>query len=499
MIVADKMKLSKRLISGGVFLLILLGLACSKNPFDPEKKDNPLGNKAPETYLFLFPSVETAQSGAEVAGIDTTASKQTLHWWGDDSDGEVIGYYYQWDYMAEPVFTTAEYDTFYVPIRTEYDQFTFSVWAVDNDSLSDPTPAVQAFPVFNSAPTIEFRLNSNPTAPTGQPDVIAYTFPTRTFMWDALDPDGAETITSIVYALDDTTVWVELPGTASSITLTGLESGEHTFYLKAIDIAGAQSAMISFPDVNDNMSPNTWIVKETRGDVLLVNDFAQDQNTHEVQNFYENILQNIVGPEGYSVWEIGTSRTPVINPQNRLPYATADIKAYLNYFKKVVWFSHLGRPNLAPAGLSLTQYIGNGGKVFISNANEEIPDTSWTFTRIDSVYRLNPGGRLLPGINVLASFTNSPADTALDLNIEKLVGNRVSALIPGAGADVIYRMEADTVSSVAVPYKGEPVTGIRYRVGTGESIYFSLPLHFCDGRNNVEAVLRYILLEEFEQ
>ncbi|MCK5737821.1 hypothetical protein KAH55_01515 [bacterium] len=492
------MKLSNRLISGGLLLLILLGLACSKNPFDPEKKDEPLGNKAPETYLFLFPAVQTAVSEPKAVGIDTTASKQALHWWGDDPDGEVIGYYYQWDYMTDPVFTTAEYDTFYVPIRTKYDQFSFSVWAVDNDSLSDATPAVQVFPVFNSTPTIEFRLNSNPTAPAGQPDVIAYTFPTRTFMWDALDPDGRETITSIFYALDDTSDWVELSGTASTVTLSGLEAGEHNFYIKAVDIAGAQSDVLSFPDVNDKMSPNTWIVKKPQGDVLLVNDFAQDQNTHQVQGFYENILQNIVGAEGYSVWEIGTSRTPEINPQNRLPYATADIKAYLNYFKKVIWFSHLGRPNLATAGLSLTQYIGDGGKVFISNANEEIPDTSWTFTSIDSVYRLNPGGRLLPGINVLASLTNSPADTAMNLNIGRLVGNRVSALVPGDGAEVIYRMEADTVASVSVPYKGEPVTGIRYRVGAGESIYFSLPLHFCDGRNNVEAVLRYILLEEFE-
>lgn len=498
MIVADKMKLSNRLISGGLLLLILLGLACSKNPFDPEKKDELLGNKAPETYLFLFPAVQTASSGPEAVGIDTTASKQTLHWWGDDSDGEVIGYYYQWDYMADPVFTTAEYDTFYVPIRSKYDQFSFSVWAVDNDSLSDATPAVQAFPVFNSTPTIEFRLNSNPSAPAGQPDVIAYTFPTRTFMWDALDPDGRETITSVFYALDDTSDWVELSGTASTVTLSGLEVGEHKFYIKAVDIAGAQSEVVSFPDVNDKMSPNTWIVKKTQGDVLLVNDFAQDQNTHQVQGFYENILQNIVGAEGYSVWEIGTARTPEINPQNSLPYATADIKAYLSYFKKVIWFSHLGRPNLGTAGLSLTQYIGDGGKVFISNANEEIPDTSWTFTSIDSVYRLNPGGRLLPGINVLASLTNSPADTAMNLNIEKLVGNRVSALVPGDGAEVVYRMESDTVASVSVPYKGEPVTGIRYRVGAGESIYFSLPLHFCDGRNNVEAVLRYILLEEFE-
>jgi len=478
--------------------LCVVTITCDKNPFHPEQTAKPVGNQPPETFLFLF-LADSSQSDTLVTGLDTTASKQVLHWWGDDEDGQVVGYYIQWDYMENRVWTTAEYDTFYVPIRSKYDQFTFRVWAVDNDSLLDPTPAVQIFPVFNSKPIIEFRLRSNPPAPAGNPNVVAYTFPTRTFMWDAIDPDGNETITHIYYALDDTAVWNQLPGSERSITLTALPPGEHQFFLKAEDVAGAQSETISFPDPNDQTTPNTWIVKETAGDVLLVNDFAQDQNTHEVQNIYEDILKNIVGENGYSVWEIGTSRIPVINPQNSIPYATADIKAYLNYFKKVIWFSHLGKPNLSNAGLSLTQYIASGGKVFITNGNEEIPDTSWTFTRIDSVFRLNPGGRMLPGIKVLASFQNTTADSALNLEIEKLIGNRVSALIPGPAAETVYRMEPDSTAAVTVPYRGSPVVGIRYRIGLGESIYFSLPLHFCDGYKNLEAVLRYILEEEFKQ
>jgi hypothetical protein len=210
-------------------------------------------------------------------------------------------------------------------------------------------------------------------------------------------------------------------------------------------------------------------------------------------------LKNIVGQQGYSVWEIGTALTPVINPQNSLPYATADVKAYLNYFDKVIWFSHLGRPNLSNAGLSLTQYIASGGKIFITNGNEEVPDTSWTFTDIDSVFRLNPGGRLLAGINILASFTQTPQDSALNLKNHQLIGNRVSALIPGPNAEIVYRMEPDSTATVSVPYTGSPVVGVRYKVGLGRSIYFSLPFHYCDGNQNFESVLRYILLEEFEQ
>jgi hypothetical protein len=318
-------------------------------------------------------------------------------------------------------------------------------------------------------------------------------------MWDVTDPDGIETVTSIYYALDDTSSWIQLPGGERDITLTDIAPGEHRFFIKAEDIAGAQSEVISFPDPNDNDTPNTWIVKEPVGDVLLIDDFAQDQNTKTTQKVYEAMLKNIVGDQGYSIWEIGTSRTPVINPQNSLPYATVDVKANLNYFKKVVWFSHLGRPNLSLAGLSLTQYIASGGKVFITNGNEEIPDTSWTFTDIDSVFRLNPGGRLFAGVNVLASLTNTEQDTSLNLQVGKLIGNRVSALVPGSQAEVVFRMEPDTAATVVVPYTGTPVVGIRYKVGLGESIYFSLPYNFCDGLGNMEDVLRFILLEEFEQ
>lgn len=85
------------------------------------------------------------------------------------------------------------------------------------------------------------------------------------------------------------------------------------------------------------------------------------------------------------------------------------------------------------------------------------------------------------------------------MEIGRLIGNRVSALIPGPQAEVVYRMEPDSTATVTVPYTGSPPVGIRYVLGKGKSIYFSLPLNFCDGKNNVEEVLRYILEVEFSQ
>ena len=433
------------LISVVVFLL-----SCTlDDPFGNRKESRPLGNLPPDTHLYLHVDQEkvteydTLQSGEIVeniytVGLDTTPSRQIIHWWGDDPDGQVVGYYFQWEFDSAATYTTAESDTFYVPIRTKYDEFGFKVWAMDDQGLEDPSPATLTFPVFNSPPNIDFRLNSNPRA-VGNANVTAMTFPTRTFIWDAFDPDGRETIVQILYALDDTMNWVALPGDAEQVTLRDIEPGEHTFYVKAVDISGASSNVIQFPDPNDEQVPNRWRVNPVQGDILLVNDFAQDQNLYQVQNFYVDILNEIVGEDAYSIWEIGTARTPAINAENSLPYSSIDIQANLAYFDKVIWFSHLGRPNLSGAGLSITRFMNNGGSIFISNGNEERPDTTWTFTRIDTVFRLNPGGRLLPNIKVLASFGYAD-DSALDMTLGRLVGNRVYALIPGRGAEVVYCM-----------------------------------------------------------
>ncbi|MFQ6618301.1 MAG: hypothetical protein ACE5QV_06400, partial [Fidelibacterota bacterium] len=434
--------------------------------------------------------------------LDTTASKQILYWWGEDPDGEVVGYKYQWNYMPEPVFTTGEWDTFFVRIRKDFDIFTFRVWAIDDDGAVDPTPAIASFPVYNSPPTVEFRLGSIPDVPGGNPDVITYTFPTRTFVWDALDPDGNETITKILWALDDTSNWNELPGNQSELTCTDLDTGYHTFYLKAVDIAGAHSSVISFPDTTDKDHPNFWYVKPVQGDILLVNDYAQDQNTLQVQKFYESILMDLVGADGYSIWQIGSDRTPVINPQNALPYSPIDIQANLSYFDKVIWFSHLGRPNISEAGLAITKFVALGGDIFISNGNEERPDTTWTFVNIDSVFRLNPGGRLLPGFDIYANLDpDSSVNASLKMEVELLIGNRVSALIPGFTDSVVFMMEdADTSSFNNVPYPGHPAVGVMHQIqGGGKAIYFSLPLHHLNARGNVRDVLEYILFTEFEE
>ena len=202
-------------------LLFTLIFFYSCSLWDYEDASDPYDNTPPETYLSLIasdtiyahidslsgevtyaideePSVSMIWDTLDHAFTTITTSKQLLHWWGEDSDGDVIGYRYKWNSDSVWTFTTAEEGLFYVPIRTDLDVFSFEVKTVDNDSLEDKSPAKLTLPIKNSRPEIRFRFNSNPKIVDVQGDT-SFTFPTRTFVWDLYDQDGIESIQYIYY------------------------------------------------------------------------------------------------------------------------------------------------------------------------------------------------------------------------------------------------------------------------------------------------------------
>lgn len=334
-------------------------------------RKSPVSNQPPNTYLTL------GVSPGEMP--DTSASRKIMHWWGEDVDGRVVGYRYRWGKLVEDslqpgivldttwidspwVETNQDSALFYLPIRSASETFTFQVKAIDNEGAEDPSPAQVSYPIFNSRPTIAFRLNSNPIYERG----TFYTFRTRTFIWDAIDPDGDETIETIFYALDPLpgdTQWVELEGTAGSVTLRDLEIGQHTFWAKVRDLAGFESVRIHFPDSTVTTDPASWEVKQPVGDYLIVDDYALD--VHNVHlNFYKAIFDSLyngmVPGEGvvYSVWEIGRD----------LPASPVDINETLMQFHKIYWFSYYGEPTLIRAFNSMYAFINT-------------PEIVWFFPR----------------------------------------------------------------------------------------------------------------------
>lgn len=503
-------KLSNKFLDKKLFIIIVIGLLtlAGCELFEEPPVSSPFENAAPETYLSISSqSVIYARLDSVVCDstgicdtsysyyfeadsippgiLDTLhdaiqtvlASTQTMTWWGEDPDGDVIGYYYKWRHEQDWTYTTNESETFIIPIRQAFGIFGFAVKAMDSDSLVDPTPAEIIIPIKNTPPVINFRYQSNPIVTGGTPWITEKTFPTRTFLWVVADDDGLETVDSIYYALDDTLSWNALPASEKGITLSEpeLTFGTHVFYLKARDIAGAESKIIHYPDINDDSTPNTWEVMEPIGDVLLVDDFPWDRKNNALA-WYRSILDTIpgVGIEGYSVWEIGSA----------LPFSEMDVSATLGYFKHLIWYAAINGPEMyGHASNSINQFLQNGGNIFINVTEMKSSATVWF--PFDFTAAINPNGRLFQGTTIESSI-----NTDLDLELSKLIPYRVrsfalndtSALDPVHGPTFtpFYRMREATGAD---PWSGRPIIAAEYdhrsaiNENAGKAILFSIPLH----------------------
>jgi len=490
----------------GVVCLAVLITACDplQNPFLDDLPADSLSNLTPDTHLFLTfapDQIDTviSDTSADTTFIytrhlpDTTTSQQILYWWGEDPDGEVIAYTYRWNYEDDWTRTTSESDTFFLPLQIAYDEFTFQIRAEDDAGAFDPTPATLRLPVANSAPVIEFAINSNPTAGSN-PNVTQVTFPTRTFAWTATDLDGLATISRIRYRLDATNDWHYLAGNISNITLAEIAPGNHTFYVQAIDTAGAFSNLLQFPDSTDQATPNGWRVIEPVGDILLVDDYKLDNGSTAA--FYGDILDSLVGAGNYTIFEVGSD-------EKALPNASTDQVAMFSYFKTVIWYHYSEAPNLPQADGALRTYLETGGNVLVSSI---FINTDYTFTSIDSNWVVNPSGRMLTGLEIKlvdpAIVDSTVIIPELTLKTDALIARRVSAYYPaqlfqGETSRDLFILQDPRNSNDA--WTGNPPVAQLFQpsTGAGQSIFFSLPLHLCDGNENMLAVMHYLLFEVF--
>ena len=165
---------------------------------------NPIADKPPVTHLTLYPD--------SIIAPGSTLKK--ISWWGDDTDGFVVGYYFSFDTL-KPVnqwsFTTKNDSTFMLSMTGTDSTFRFYVAAVDDKGLIDPHPASNLYPVINSPPTMQF------TTGTDIPDTI---YPVATFSFIASDPDGNGSLKSFYWSLNDTLHYHSIPASVSLMTLT---------------------------------------------------------------------------------------------------------------------------------------------------------------------------------------------------------------------------------------------------------------------------------------
>ncbi|MBN2091984.1 hypothetical protein JW964_20370, partial [candidate division KSB1 bacterium] len=403
---------------------------------------------------------------------------QILHWWGDDPNGKVAGFFYTWDStLTIPAnrnaasgwyFTTQNSDTFSLRFNRLDTTFLFRVVAVDDEDFTDPSPARQLFPVFNSPPKVSFIPDS---------DVPETTFTVASFAWKATDLDGDETIQQYEWTLDDTLeTWHPLSPKNNFLTLTadsGLKSGSHAFYLRATDNAGVRSQIIRMP----SLPTDKWIVQEPQGKILLLDDYSPvDGGTQ----FYISVMDSL--GLSYTHWDIKADRDRDTRP-DLLPPSVLTFKETLRLFKLVVWYGDES-PKLEYAQISIPDYVNQGGKVLFSTRFKEF------FTEQGDPLDFSPADSL--GLNIKRILNGTqiqplPFQNLPTLKVQTTAGiiPFVKTLIKKPSAIQVYQLESNT------QWPGNP--DIALESADKSLIFFALPIHLLDGNRNARRMLSLLL------
>lgn len=500
-----------------VFIIsLLLFLSCNESI-----SDAPIANQPPETHLFLKPDGEISQQ----------KSKLQVHWWGDDKDGLVVGYFIKWEGIDETwTFTRSNDSIFALPIGTVDTSFTFLVAAADNDGNGvydisvesnginygsepfadmngnlvydkgepfsdigaiDDSPAVQKFPIKNSSP--EITWNDISVLPEKS-------FPAITVGWDAYDLDGNETITEIHLALNDTTEYIKLSGSVRLVSLIiddidALDPEMKVFinadnnkvwsenlknlvldnfnrlYIRGIDNSGASSKFLPLPDTS-----RTWFVRKPKGELLIIDDYTSGA---QVGDFYRQKF-NAFAESRYDELDIENTS---------YPYESITFQNTINLFKYVFWYSG-SNPSIDLTNLVTQRYIQNGGKIAFSmtfqdsSANFEFSSqVVQSFLPIESFDQKKPISFMFAGANIIPS---TQFDTYPTLSTQSTIGSVRTFKISEITSSKVYSLTSSQVNG-----------DIGLLNNTKNLFFIGLPLHHCDANGNVDQLIEQLFINEF--
>ncbi len=510
-------------------LVLLISLGLNLLSCTEDAVNNPVGNQPPDTGLFLYPDSTIAQQ----------PSRLKVHWWGDDPDGVVIGFFFMWEGIDSAwIFTSANDSTFSLPIGSADTTYKILVSAVDGSGngvydneivrignnygpepfidennngifdegekfydigLIDPTPASLIFPIKNTPPVLEWNeLSFLPDS----------SFPVMTFRWNADDLDGVETIESINIALNDTNNFLTLDGSIRLITLRiqdvqssppqmeilingsdqnifpallpGLILDDNNkFFVQAVDLSGAESNRIVLPDSNE-----TWFVKKPKGKVLIFDDLTASSSNLEATLFYRNIFSIIGGGSLAGKFDEYDLASQV------LPFENLTLFETVRLFPYTFWYSG-SSPRLDLLNIVTNKYLQQGGKIAFSltlqDSSLSFPfdlSTLQGFLPIDSVSGIIPQGFLLPGADVL------PASVQIDYPPLK-----TSVTI----AFVRTFKPNSVITTEIYQLLNQQISGnVGFITNDKSKFFIGLPLHQCNGgEQNVDELLDKVFFEEF--
>jgi hypothetical protein len=437
-------------------------------------------------------------------------SRVRAAWYGDDPDGFVRGFLFSWDRRSW-YFTRRNDSVFALSLTGARGDFELSVISVDDsapvlpaadtsitvafadangngvhdageefsglEGATDLSPARLTYGIVNSAPTVFFGDDSTAISRRAVelPDT---TFTVATFRWRGFDIDGDATIVRYEWSLNDSSAgapWHALPASARTLTLResdGIVAGsDNHFYLRAVDAAGATSAVAAMPGEGEH-----WHVKRPKGPILFVRDYTLSDGAAA---FYASVLDTLDGGRfrgrydeldirrGGSGGSYGALVPRIIDPM---------LIETLRLFDAVIWYGD-NSPTLSLAQRALPAYLRAGGHVLMTTALPATVDPQGALLDVaplDSVATSelpNPvpaGAQLLP---------QPLPDGAYPL-LEKGSGSIfVHPLYPGVTGQAVYRLSAFGEPVMAVRSEGKDVVlfGVQLHKlampGVGEALY----------------------------
>ncbi len=341
----------RTLLATAALAVLALGLlaGCSKEL-------RPIQNLAPETYVFVQ------------GPVDVVNHRVHLYWYGTDPDGDIVAYAIRWVYPF-PAPQDVPWDTIWVaddpsPTDSMFTMYTgdsaqvtprFEVFAIDNERLADPTPAVQTFSLSNMAPTVRI------TNPMNLADT---TYASVTLSWETTDPDGGGP--GLYYrvwldgneaAYDSTSEATFTVPSARFLQGGTYQSGPRTLYVQAVDDGGR-----SGPPTN-----MTWFVRApaavlegNRGRLLLIDDVPSAGGNNQLFDAFYKGIADLLPAGTYSTLR------PQFNPD--VFRSGRDVAQTFRQFQAVLWYRGQEitvSPLIRSYQDSIGAWLDGGGKLYL--------------------------------------------------------------------------------------------------------------------------------------
>lgn len=461
-----------------------------------------LPNQAPETFSVVDTIIRS--------GDDRLESRVVIEWWGNDPDGYVEGYEYTFD---NPVtdgtvwqFIRSQDSIFLLqtPAGQDTADFYFSIRAVDNEGLKDPTPAQVGYPVRNSAPTAQF---------TPGPDHPVLSFPIVKFFWLGSDPDGVDNLSHFELYLNDTTVspyvvdksatsatfeaenpresgttncsvYLNTSEIAETASIPGMQVGEwNIVYIRAVDESEAKSSFIGSDSI---------FIRPAHTNILMANAYSGGSDA--IFTLYHNQLSTL----GLGNYDTLTLFDPTVPLQLAADNLTQE--RIFALFDLIVWFGNNAQTSLSLAQKTSGSFFAQGGKmlmsIYISSSFDQQSDFL-DFTPIaelvdpvDTTLLLNSGAQLLP---LEAGWPTLQGTSIIGV---------VRPLIAQIGADPIYEAQLtarDNTTLTLSPWTGPSVIMARKYDASGNPNFLlsTLEIHRLDGIGTLNAFFQKVLVEDF--